>query len=72
MYRVKATHASIGFLIKNSSQMDVWGISGRVTDSVGRLIVSGLYSADILISYVIVLAELEKKVPSEEIQSTSK
>lgn len=71
MYRVKATHASIGFLI-NSSQMDVWGISGRVTDSIGRLIVSGLYSADILISYVIVLAELEKKVPSEEIQSTSK
>lgn len=52
--------------------MDVWGISGRVTDSIGRLIVSGLYSADILISYVIVLAELEKKVPSEEIQSTSK
>lgn len=72
MYRKKATEASIGFLIKNSSQMDVWGISGHVTDSIGGLIVSGLCSADIPISYVTALAELEKKVPSKEIQSTSK
>lgn len=52
--------------------MNVWGISGIVTDFTGGLIVPALFTADILMCYVTALAKWEKNVPSEEIHSSLK
>lgn len=52
--------------------MNVRAISGVVTDSTGGLIVPRLCTADVLMCYVTALAELERKVLSEEIYSSLK
>ncbi len=52
--------------------MNVWGISGTVTDSTGGLIVPALYTADKLMCYVTALAKWEKNVPSKKIHSSVK